>query len=219
MVWQKILCLVIGYVFGLLQSGYIIGKINHIDIREYGSGNSGTTNTIRTLGKKWGILTFLGDGLKPIFAIIVVALLFSKSCEGHMFLISIYAGLGAILGHNFPFYMHFKGGKGIATTGGMILALAYFDWRFVVCALATFFLCLVLTKYVSLSSMLLTVGFFLEIVVWGQLGLVNGLAKEDRIETYIVVFVITVLSIIRHKENIKRLLNGTERRVGDKKEA
>lgn len=219
MVIQKILCIVIGYCFGLFQTGFIIGKCHNIDIRDHGSGNSGTTNTMRTLGKKFGILTFFGDALKAVFAMILTYFLFRNSCEGHIFVVALYTGLGAILGHNFPFYMNFKGGKGIATTGGMIFAMAVFDWKFLVCALVIFFSVLLISKYVSLGSMALTVGFLIEIIIWGQLEMVNGLNPKDRFEVYILVALITILSIVRHKENIVRLLNGTERKIGQKKES
>ena len=110
MIWQKIVCVLIGYVFGLFQTGFIIGKMKHIDIRDYGSGNSGTTNAMRTLGKKDGFITFFGDALKAVFAMMLTYFLFRNGiCKDHMFIIALYTGIGAILGHNFPFYMKFKG--------------------------------------------------------------------------------------------------------------
>ena len=123
MVWQKLLCIIIGYAFGLFQTGFIIGKIHNIDIREYGSGNSGTTNAMRTLGKKYGFITYFGDALKAVFAVILTYFIFRDICAGHMMVIALYTGLGVVLGHNFPFYMHFKGGKGIAVSFGVLLAL------------------------------------------------------------------------------------------------
>ena len=103
MVWQKIICIVIGYIFGLFQTGFIIGKMHNIDIREFGSGNSGTTNAMRTLGKKYGFMTFFGDALKAVFAVGVTYLLFRNSCNDSLIAIALYTGLGTILGHNFPF--------------------------------------------------------------------------------------------------------------------
>lgn len=218
MVLTKLLSIIIGYVFGLFQTAFIIGKINHIDIRDYGSGNSGTTNAMRTLGKKSGIITFLGDALKAVFAILFTYLIFNGNCNEHMFVISLYTALGVILGHNFPFYMKFKGGKGIAASGGSILALAIYDWKFLAMGVCVFFITLAITKYVSFSSLSMMTCFFIEMIIWGQLGMVHCLCKDDRIETYILVAIMTALSYIRHKENIKRLANGTERKVGDKKE-
>lgn len=219
MIVSKILCIVIGYVFGLFQTAFILGKMNHIDIRDYGSGNSGTTNAMRTLGKKSGFITFFGDALKAVFAIGFTYLLFRNICEGHMFVIALYTGIGVILGHNFPFYMNFKGGKGIATSAGVIFALMFYDWKFVVLGFFTFFIALLITKYVSFSSLCLMTGFLIEMIVWGQLGMVHNLNSSDKIEAYILVAIMTGLSFIRHKENIKRLMNGTERKIGQKKEA
>ena len=113
MIWQKIICIVVGYVFGLFQTGFIIGKMHNIDIREHGSGNSGTTNAMRTLGKKYGFLTYFGDALKAVFAVLLMCFVFRDTAAGDMMVIALYTGLGAILGHNFPFYMNFKGGKGL----------------------------------------------------------------------------------------------------------
>ena len=204
MVWQKIICIVIGYIFGLFQTGFIIGKMHNIDIREFGSGNSGTTNAMRTLGKKYGFMTFFGDALKAVFAVGAIAL---------------YTGLGTILGHNFPFYMNFKGGKGIAASSGVIFSLVFFDWKFLALGLITFFVALALTKYVSFSSLCLMTGFFLEMVIFGQLNMVHNLNQSEKLESYILVGIMMVLSYIRHKDNIKRLVNGTERKIGQKKEA
>ena len=192
--------------------------MHHIDIREHGSGNSGTTNAMRTLGKKFGFITYFGDALKAVFAIILTFCVFGNEYGGHM-LIALYTGLGVILGHNFPFYMNFKGGKGIAASSGVIFALAFFDWKFVVLGFCTFFIALALTKYVSFSSLCLMTGFLIEMIVWGQLGMVHHLNKGDKIEAYLLVFIMTLLSFVRHKDNIKRLANGTERKIGEKKEA
>lgn len=220
MIWQKIVSVIIGYIFGLFQTGFIIGKMKHIDIRDYGSGNSGTTNAMRTLGKKDGFITFFGDALKALFAIMLTYILFKNGeCREHMFVISLYTGVGTILGHNFPFYMNFKGGKGIAASAGLIFTLAMYDWKFVTIGFVTFFFALYLTKYVSFSSLCLMTGFFIEMIIWGQLGMVHNLNKCDRIEAYILVGILTGLSYIRHKENIKRLISGTERKIGQKKEA
>ena len=220
MIWQKIVCVLIGYVFGLFQTGFIIGKMKHIDIRDYGSGNSGTTNAMRTLGKKDGFITFFGDALKAVFAMMLTYFLFRNGvCKDHMFIIALYTGIGAILGHNFPFYMNFKGGKGIAASAGLIFALAFFDWKFLALGFCTIFIALIITKYVSFSSLCLMTGFFIEFIVWGQLGMVHNLESQDKVEAYILVGFLTALSYIRHKENIKRLINGTERKIGQKKEA
>lgn len=215
---QRILCLVIGYAFGLIQTAYIIGKTKHVDIREYGSGNSGTTNAMRTLGKKAGIITFLVDGLKAVAATVLVRLIFPDS--DYILVLVLYTGVGVVLGHNFPFYMGFKGGKGIAASGGVILSC--FDIKLLLCALVTFAVVALISRYVSLGSLCIMAGFVIELIVFGELGMmseVSGFNKGYNIETYLIAIFMAVLAFIRHKENIKRLINGTERKIGEKKEA
>ena len=109
---ERIICLVIGYACGLLQSGYLVGKMHHIDIRKAGSGNSGSTNALRVMGLKAGLMTFAGDVLKCFAAVLIVRAIYHGS--NILPLLMMYAGAGVTLGHNFPFYMNFKGGKGIA---------------------------------------------------------------------------------------------------------
>ena len=140
----------IGYVFGLFQTAYLYGKLHGIDIRNYGSGNAGTTNTLRTPGTKAGLIVLLGDIMKCILAIVLTNMLFQNSHPDEIYLLKIYAAAGAILGHNFPFYLHFKGGKGIAATAGMILS--FHPWLIpmgVILFFGTFFT----THYVSLGSL------------------------------------------------------------------
>lgn len=124
------ICLVVGYLFGMIQTAYLYGRMKGIDIREHGSGNAGTTNTLRVLGKKAGLIVFLGDLAKTIIPVLTVGFIiraYLPEYEDYVFLLRLYTGFGAILGHNFPFYLGFKGGKGIAATGGMILG---FYWPF-----------------------------------------------------------------------------------------
>lgn len=215
---ERIICLVIGYVFGLFQTGYIYGRLNHIDIREYGSGNAGTTNVMRTLGRKAGFITYFGDALKAVFCIILIHFLFGVKHPDIEFLLVLYAGLGVILGHNFPFYLGFRGGKGIATTSGVILSLLPYNWMLAVLAFSTFMIVTFVSRYVSLGSLVMVTGFFIEFVVFGQLGMLNVL-PEHLAEAYIIAFIITALAFIRHGANIKRLMTGTERKIGHKNKA
>ncbi len=132
----RIICLLIGYAFGLFQTSYIYGRTKGIDIREHGSGNAGTTNALRTLGKKAGAITLAGDCIKCILAVLTVRLIFGASHPEMLKLLTVYAAAGTILGHNFPFYLGFRGGKGIAATAGLIIS---FDWRItLVCGSAVF---------------------------------------------------------------------------------
>lgn len=210
--------LVIGYIFGLFQTAYIIGKVKKVDIRQMGSGNAGTTNAMRTLGAKAGILTFIGDCAKTILAILLCRYLVSVLYPGMYgelkYAIGMYAGLGAVLGHNFPFYLQFKGGKGIAATSGFIIAFG--AWPMIPIGFVIFFGIALITKYVSLSSICLMIGFFIELVVFGQLGW-YGVDGPLLIEIYVLGFIFAALAIIRHKANIVRLMNGTENKFGVKK--
>ena len=117
---ERLICLAIGYAFGLIQTGYLYGKSQNVDIRKMGSGNAGATNALRTLGWKAGAITFFGDAFKCIFAIILTCVIFRNSQRDILMVLSMYTGMGAVLGHNYPFYMHFKGGKGIATSLGIL---------------------------------------------------------------------------------------------------
>lgn len=206
---ERIICLLIGYVFGLFQTAYIYGKLHGIDIRNYGSGNAGTTNTLRVLGTKAGILVLFGDILKCILAVVVAELIFGSTYPDMVYLLKIYAAAGAILGHNFPFYLHFKGGKGIAATAGMILS---FHPYFIPMGVVLFFGVFFATHYVSLGSLVLYAGFFIEMIVLGQMG-IFGMSQQYLIELYIIAGLLTIMAYYKHRENIKRLLNGTERKT------
>ena len=123
---ERLICIAIGYACGLFQTAYILGKIYHIDIRKQGSGNLGSTNVLRTLGKKAGALNLLCDCLKCIAAILIVRAIFGNSYGDILPLLSLYAAAGCILGHNFPFYLNFKGGKGVAASVGLVIAFSVF---------------------------------------------------------------------------------------------
>lgn len=212
----RVACLLIGYVCGLFQTAYIYGRINGIDIREYGSGNSGTTNALRVLGKKAGLIVFAGDILKILAAGFLVTVLFN---QGDFFgdraaLYKLYAGLGAVLGHNFPFYLNFKGGKGIAVTSGLILMM---DWRITILCLIAFALTVGLTRYVSLGSLVITALFMISWIFLGQTGRLV-LTPAHLPESYVLVFLIVAMAYWRHRANIKRLIAGTESKIGQKKE-
>ncbi|MBQ1871973.1 MAG: glycerol-3-phosphate 1-O-acyltransferase PlsY [Lachnospiraceae bacterium] len=209
MLVARIIALLIGYAFGLCETGYIYGKIHHTDIREHGSGNAGTTNALRTFGVKGGLLTLLGDILKAVAAILIVWLIFKDRYPDGVMLLKTITGLGTVLGHNFPFFMRFKGGKGIACTGATIIML---DLRFVPILLVVFILAVAVTKYVSLGSIIIVVGFFVEALIFGNMGWLN-IDVHLLNEFYLYVAIMMLLALWRHKENIKKLLNGTERKI------
>lgn len=206
---ERLICILIGYVFGLFQTSYIIGKIHKTDVREHGSGNAGTTNALRTFGKKAGAMTLLGDCLKCVFAIVAVRLIFKEKSADILPLLSIYAAAGCVLGHNFPVTLGFRGGKGIAASVGFLIA---FDWRlFVLCAIV-FFVLFLGTHYVSLCSLSCYLVALIAMIVRGEMG-GYGMDRSHTTEMYIVMGFLTVLAFWRHRANIVRLANGTENKV------
>lgn len=222
----RIVLLAIGYCFGLIQTAYIIGKLNGIDIREHGSGNSGTTNALRVLGKKTGLLVFVGDVMKTVIPVVAIGLIwthtglhnhvdlsdFDGNYKSLAYLWKLYIGFGVVLGHNFPFYMGFKGGKGIAASAGMILG---FNWYYVPVGLLLFFGTFAITNYVSLGSIMLMVGFFAQMVLMGclKLSFFKDVPIKEMIEIFIVTGCISGLALFRHRANIGRLIKGNERKT------
>lgn len=202
---ERLICLIIGYILGLFQTAFIFGKVfKHMDIRNEGSGNSGTTNAFRVMGKKAGIAVFIGDFLKVVIAFFAARLLFG---EIHF---SMYAALGCVLGHTFPFYMGFKGGKGIACSLGLMLCIS--PTLAVVTYLIGF--CVFKAKsYVSLASLVMIIVYpvLMALCLFGGIMDFNG-------EAVIIMFIIAALAFYKHRENISRLINGKENKFSVKKE-
>lgn len=201
--------LFIGYLLGLIQSSYIMGKTKKMDIREHGSGNAGTTNALRVMGLKAGLIVFLGDFFKALIPCLIIRKLFGDAQSGLVYIYIFYTGLGVILGHNYPFYLGFKGGKGVASTVGVLGAV---DPRLLFACVLTFLGIAALTRFVSLASifmMLVFMGLCFFFSARGDYGLVRGELLEFRV----LAAVIGLQSIYRHKENIKRLLGGSENKL------
>ena len=216
---ERIICLAIGYLFGMFQTSYIIGKIHHMDIRQYGSGNAGTTNALRTLGKKAGAMTLIGDMLKCVIAILIVDAVFKNRYQEILPLLGMYTAAGCVLGHNFPFYLKFKGGKGIAASSGVVISLMLFPkycFMFTVFGIIFFALVAKISRYVSLASLIGMAMFFVEFLIWGFLGWLP-LSGTSLVEGTVIVFALAALAFIRHRSNIVRLVHGTERKIGEKK--
>ena len=213
MIGIRIICLVIGYALGLFQTGVIYGKLHHFDLRKHGSGNSGMTNSLRTMGWKAGIIVFLGDSLKAVLAVVIVWIAFKDRYREAVKMFELYAGLGVILGNNFPFYLKFKGGKGIAATVGIVFSTFVY---MVPISAVLFFGGVIPTGFISVGSLLICSSYFAQIIVFGQLGLL-GIGSAFLAETYIIAGIMTAIAFIRHKENIKRLIHGTENKFRPKK--
>ncbi|MGN0531996.1 MAG: glycerol-3-phosphate 1-O-acyltransferase PlsY [Eubacterium sp.] len=212
-----IICVVIAaisYLLGSLNFGIIISKrIQHDDVRTHGSGNAGTTNMMRNYGKIWGILTIIGDMAKVGVAIAIAYLIINLSNQ----IVSVYAvfgtnsdtiiksfaGIFCVMGHIFPCFFNFKGGKGVATCGGMCFII---DWRIALILLAMFAVTVIFTKYVSLGSIIMAIFFPVFMYVFHR-----------SVAIAIIALVFSVIVIIAHRENIKRLINHTESKIGSNK--
>ena len=199
----RLMALLIGYFCGCFPTGYLVGKSRGIDIRKHGSGNTGATNTLRTLGWRAAGITFFGDCAKTIIAILIASVLLHKT-GFEMTLLELYAGIGAILGHNFPFYFKFKGGKGIATTSGVMLAL---DLRIGLIGIIGFFIIFFATRYVSVGSLYMSLAFPICVLIF----------YPGEWHLFAVSVIFWLMAWMRHRENIKRLLNGNENRFERKK--
>ncbi len=200
---NEILLIILAYLIGSIPTAVWVSKyFFDIDIRDYGSGNSGATNTYRVLGSKWGSIVMIGDMLKAIIVVKLVFLL-PYSFESDIYLVNMQLGLGlaAVLGHIFPIWADFRGGKGVATLFGMVLGI---QPNVALCCVGVFVLVLYLTRWVSLSSILASVAFPIFILV-----IFNEPEKLYR------VFAITVamLVLLTHQKNIGRLIKGSEGKV------
>ena len=202
MLLKILFALVFGYIFGCFSTGYFIGKLYKVDIRKYGSGNVGMTNALRTLGAKAGALTLLGDLLKAVIPMLLVKFLIFRESE-NLDLLSVYTGLGVVLGHNFPVWLKFKGGKGIAATSGVLIA---FDPWIVSVGLAFFILIVAVTKYVSLGSLFIATIFPVWILI----------RYPGDIHMLLVSLVFMLLAFIKHRSNIRRIIEGTENKLGQR---
>lgn len=193
-VFSVLALLVVPYFLGSINFGIIISKLFHgEDIREYGSGNAGMTNMLRTYGKRDAAITLIGDALKAVVAVILGRILFGIS-GGYV------AGLTCILGHAFPCYYKFKGGKGVVVTAATI---AVIDWRIFLVLLGIFILVVAFSKYISLGSVCGMLVFPLLVQVWDRGLSINVLLS----------CLISALVIFLHRGNIKRIYNGTESKL------
>jgi glycerol-3-phosphate acyltransferase PlsY len=192
----SIVIIIASYLLGSLMFSVIMGRIiAGIDIRSHGSGNAGATNTLRLIGKGPAVVVFLLDVAKGVLAVLLAKWIVPDSLG-----VAVVCGLAVILGHNWPIWFNFRGGKGIATTIGMLATLAFLPTLFAgIIAIIT----IVFTKYVSLGSLLLTVSLPIFIFVmdyptellWGSLA-------------------ILVFALVKHRKNIVKLAKGTENRIG-----
>lgn len=206
----RILCLGIGYCFGCLQWAYLIGRAKGIDIRQYGSGNSGTTNAMRVMGNKTGYIVFFLDLGKSLLCLILIHALFGRSYPELVYLLKMWAFAGIVIGHDFPFYMNFKGGKGVAVIAGFVIG---FHPSLLPIACVGFFLPFFLTHYVSFGSLCVYATTFVAVVIEGLCGLYHVGDPAMLAEMDAIMGILTFMAFYRHRANIERLKNGTERKM------
>lgn len=207
----RLICLGLGYVLGCVQTAYYVGRIlGGVDIRNHGSGNAGTTNMVRTLGARAGLLTFVLDILKGVAAYLLCAAMFRGSGtfftipDGNGLIPGLYAGFGVVLGHNFPAQLKFKGGKGMACSLGVFLCInPIISWTSYAIGIAL----VALTRYISCASIAIS-------AVFGTLILLTGYSLEEKA----LCLAFSCLVIFRHKDNIKRLINGSENKFTFRKQ-
>ena len=213
--WSYILIALAAYLLGSIPTGFLVAKAKGVDIRAAGSGNIGATNAMRVLGKPAGILVLLADAAKGFMACVLAAIYFDCCVPGPDYFddaywllsrrLTLIAGIFAVLGHNYTCWLKFKGGKGIATTAGVYLALAPLPLGI---AFAIFALALLATRYMSVASISGAVA--LPAAVW--------ILMPQNLLLGIVTTALGLLAIYRHKANIQRLIAGTENRIGKKME-
>ena len=203
---ENILFLLLAYLIGAFPSAVWLGRTFHnTDVREYGSGNAGATNTFRTLGPKAGIPVLLMDILKGWIAVNLVYFVMDNQLmsEEKFFELKLAFGIAAVIGHLFPIYTGFRGGKGIATMLGFMIGIY---WQAALLSALVFILTLLISKYVSLSSIIASLAFpFIVIVILGM----------NNTNSSLIIFSIFVpiLSLITHQKNIERLIRQEENKA------
>lgn len=197
------------YAIGSLPSGYLIGRLRGIDLRTQGSGNIGATNALRVLGKKWGYLCLVVDIGKGALAVVLAQSVAAPAFGLDSTHAGIVAAASALLGHSFPVWLGFKGGKGIATSGG--IALALFPWPVFVFSILAWILAFLATRIVSIASLAATATLGVTLIVLWTRGGSGALA--------VVGVAMCVLVSWLHRANISRLAQGTEPRFEKKRKS
>lgn len=197
-----VLLTILAYLLGAIPFGLLVAKVNGVDIRQEGSGNIGATNVLRVVGKGWGIFTLVLDALKGFIPAFLFPMLGGERVPE---VYGVLFGFVAIIGHSFPVYLKFKGGKGVATSAGMLLGVAPVA---VGVGILVFIITVILSRYVSLASILAAIA--VGVMAWVQ--------GDKALIVKITITVMSIMIVWLHRANIKRLMNGTENRFGKKKE-
>jgi acyl phosphate:glycerol-3-phosphate acyltransferase len=207
--------IIIGYLLGSIPFGLLIGQRAGVDVRRTGSGKTGATNVLRSVGLGAALLVAAGDVAKGAVPVLIAQLILATPSSFGTYAnlapwAAAFAGLAAIAGHNYPIYVKFKGGRGVATTGGMALALAF---PATLISLVFFAVPIAITRYVSLGSMIGAVAVAFAELVFIKLGVVSG---DVGWPSFFALLVAAIVIIASHRDNIQRIINGTERKLGEK---
>lgn len=208
-VLQYIFCVVMGYAFGIFSSGYFVGKIFNVDVKSKGSGNLGTTNVLRVVGLKAGIITLVIDLAKTIIPVMLTRYVLFKEFEPFSTesqILVLYTAIGAVCGHLYPFYLKFRGGKGIACMGACML---FYDQHHIlaIVGLILFIGTIVITRYVSLASLMASVLFVVFVAI----------DSHGNIHMILITLVFAISAFYNHRQNIVRLIHGNENKFSVKK--
>ncbi len=200
----------VAYLVGSISFAILIARLRGVDLRTVGSGNPGATNVARALGRRWGYLCFfldVGKGLVPTLAVVLL----TRPLDGRLQQFSwMLTGCGAILGHVFPFWLGFRGGKGVATSLGVVLGIFPYMTVPGLLAFAVWIVVTLISRYVSLGSLVAALGFLAFFVLFNF----GELAR--RMPLLVFSSAMVLLIVIRHRANIRRLLGGTESKIGQK---
>lgn len=201
------ICIAISYLLGSCPFGYIVSSANGIDIRQHGSGNIGATNVLRILGKRWGYLVFALDALKGVCAVRLAIFLGSRFGAGSVGLLAVACAVTCILGHTFPIWLKFRGGKGVATSAGVILGLMPLA---VVSVFLVWVAAYKMTRYVSVASIAGAISLPIFVFIYQRIGWITGAG--------LLPFSILIAAVViwRHRSNLRRLSRGTEQRFDQK---
>ena len=191
----RLCCILIGYFIGCIQTAFLVSKLFRTDLRTKGSGNLGTTNALRVLGRRAGIATFAGDILKAVAAFVLCYFLF----RDYGVTAGLYGWVGVVLGHDFPFYLQLKGGKGIAATIGLIFCMATVNIWILAVSFTVGILAVAITRYISAGSLVFTASIPVMMFLTAQPA-----------EWTLITLCMTALAFWKHRANIKRLASGTE---------
>ena len=210
---RMVIALIVGYVFGMIPNGYLYGRSQGVDIYSVGSGNPGSTNISRTLGKRAGATVLLLDMAKTIVPILILSMIWKPATQDETTLIILFGGMGAVLGHDFPVLPKLKGGKGIACSGALVIA---FEWKLALILVLLFVAVVKTTGYVSVGSITVAIMLFVFTVLFGYFGMLPMSMGIYPVVCALILFLV-VLAVWQHRSNIDRLRKGTESKFHFKK--